>query len=144
MRKNACRVASSRLPRSDTRKAPLKPTLMAQLEATFQGLPTHRIEAVSDAAAAGKLVARFAVAADVAVLLALFGRSWSAGGHAVERSIAVEPLSDTDIEALVGDLIEIAAVRRDLEAGRMVEAVRVTRLEQGSIAVLGRLGRLPS
>jgi len=142
VRLNACRVASSRLPREDTRKAPLKSTLMAQLEATFPALPKHRTEAVAEAAAAGKLVARFAVAADVAVLLALFGRSWTAGGHAVERSIALEPLSDDDVEALVHDLSEIAAARRDLEAGRAVETVRVTRLEQGCIAVLGRLGRI--
>ena len=81
--------------------------------------------------------------AEAAVLLALFGRSWETAGRRIDRSIAVEPLSDEDIEALVVDLAEIAATRKELEAGRLVEAVRITRMERACIAALGRLGRIP-
>jgi len=142
VRKQACRVAASRLPREDTRKAPLQRAMMAALEAQFAAFPAHRAEDVAVAAAEGKLVARHVAPAEAAVLLTLFGRSWQVAGRTLERSIALEPLSDADVIAIINDLGEIAATRRDLEAGRAVEGARITRLEQGTIAVLGRLGRV--
>jgi hypothetical protein len=137
------RVAASRLPRERTRKAPLLRSLLAQLEARFKAFPTHRAAEVAEAAAQGKLAARHATAADVAALLALLGRPWNAAGVPVERALDLAPLEDAEVEALVGDLCALAAVRRDLEAGRTVEAPRMARLEKAALGVLGRLGRVP-
>ena len=144
VRSNALRVAASRLPREDTRKAPIRRSTLGELEARFEGFPTHRVEEVAVAAGDGKLAARHVAPASAAVMLALFGRSWETAGRRIDRSIAIEPLSDEDVEALVVDLAEIAATRKDLEAGRIVEAARITRLERASIAALGRLGRIPA
>ncbi len=131
-RTNACRVAASRLPREATRKAPLRRPFVAQLEARFEEFPMHRVEALAGDVGAGKLAKRNANPADAAVLLALFG-----------PAMGLAPLDDAEVEAAAADLGLIAAVRRDLERGGMVEPARITRLEQASIAVLGRLGRVP-
>lgn len=139
---NATRVAASRLPREATRKAPLLRSLTAHLEARFPGFPTHRAEEVATAAADGKLAARHANAADGAVLLALFGRRWNAGGRDLERIVDLAPLTDEEVEALVVELGSIAGIRKQLEAGQTIDAVRMTRLEQALVAVLGRLGRV--
>lgn len=139
---NAVRVAGSRLPRERTRKAPLVRALTAQLESRFAGFPTHRTEEVAASATAGKLVARHANAADMAVLLALLGRRWNAGGRDIERSVDLGPLTDAEVEELIGELASIAVIRKQLEAGKLVEAAKVTRLEQACVAVLGRLGRV--
>jgi hypothetical protein len=143
VRKHAVQVGASRLPRDDTRKAPLKRAAAEQLEATFPGFPLHRLDEVSTAAGEGKLAARHVKPLEAAVLLALFGRSWQVLGRQLDRSIGIEPLEDEDVEAVVRDLIELAAIRRDLEAGKPVAAAEITRLERATIAVLGRLGRVP-
>nr|MDJ0521563.1 hypothetical protein [Planctomycetota bacterium] len=139
---NATRVAGSRLPRENTRKAPLVRSVTAQMEGRFAGFPTHRVEEVAGAATDGKLVARFANAADTAVLLALFGRRWNAGGRDVERVVDLGPLTDEEIEELVRELSSIAVIRKQLESGKSMEPARITRLEQALVAVLGRLGRV--
>ena len=43
--------------------------------------------------------------------------------------------------ALASALAGLARLRRDLEAGRALEAVDLTRLEHSALAVLGTLGR---
>jgi hypothetical protein len=134
---NACRVAASRLPRESTRKAPIRRRLVAELERRFADLPAHRLEPVAQDVAGGRVASRLANAADAAVLLALFARAQ--GGR---PALDLAPLDAAAIDALIDDLGAIAAVRRDLERGGSVEAARITRLEQASIATLGRLGRL--
>lgn len=139
---NACRVAASRLPRESTRKAPLRRALAEALAAAFPEFPAHRLEPVSRDLAEGRLGTRHANPADVAVALALIGRDAPLGGEALRRAIDLESLTGEDVAALVRDLCQVAAVRRDLERGAAVDAARITRLEQSAIAVLGRLGRL--
>jgi hypothetical protein len=80
---------------------------------------------------------------DAAILLAVFGRRFQAAGHVVERPLALAPLDEDDVAALVEDLAQVASVRRDLEAGGTVDAGRLTRMERACIAALGRLGRVP-
>ncbi len=139
---NGVRVAASRLPRETTRKAPLLRGVTAQLEQRFRGFPSHRVEEISAAASDGKLANRHANASDIAVLLALFGRRWNAGGRDIERMVDLPPLTDEDVEELVRELTTIAAVRKQLESGKLPEAVRMTRLERACVAVLGQLGRI--
>lgn len=134
---NACRVAASRMPREATRKAPLARRFVADLAAAFPDLPVHRLEAVAADAAAARITARHARAADAAALLALLGR-----GPPARRALALDPLDARDVDALIEGLCAVAAVRRDLERAADVEPARITRLEQASVAALGRLGRL--
>jgi hypothetical protein len=144
LRKQPVEVGASRLPREDTRKAPLKRAVFEELEARFPGFPSHRVEEIASAAAGGKLAARHMAPLDAAVVLALFARSWHVLGRDLTRSIRVEPLEDEDVEAVVRELIALAGIRRELEAGRPVAAGDITRLERATIAVLGRLGRVPA
>ena len=144
VRTSAVQVAASRLPRDDTRKAPVRRAALQELETRFPGFPLNRLEEVATAAAEGKLAARHMKPADAAIVLALFARDWQILGRDVDRSIAIEPLEDEDVEQVVRHLIDLAPIRHDLEAGHPVEAARITRLERAAIAILGQLGRVPA
>ncbi|MDA1196278.1 MAG: hypothetical protein O2894_14005, partial [Planctomycetota bacterium] len=137
-------VAARGLPRENTRKAPLVRHVAIQLTQAFPQLPVQRAEEIATATAHAKLAARHLDTGGAAVLVALLGRKWNAGGQPISDALRLTPLSAEEVEALVGELSTIAAVRRDLEAGRTVEAARIARLEHAALAVLARLDRLPA
>lgn len=137
-----CRVAASQVPREKTRKAPVRRDLLLVLEDTFLDFPSHRVDPVATLAADGKLGNKQGTAADAAVLLAVLGRSWRFAGQDIRAAMDLAPLEAGDVEELIGLLGEIAPIRKDLEAGAAVDAVRLTTLERACIGVLGRIGRL--
>jgi hypothetical protein len=134
--------AARALPREATRKAPVKRAVLDALVRAVPGLPAHRLDALAEALARGRLEARRLGAEDAATLLAAFGRDATEGAVRFERAIDLGPLGRGDVEALAGALSTLAALRRDLEAGKALGAADLTRLEQSALAVLGRLGRL--
>ncbi len=142
-KRSTAMVAARGLPRESTRKAPLVRNLTVTLEQAFPQLPMNRVEEIASATAHSKLASRHVDAGGAAVLLALLGRSWSAGGRNLGNALKLDPLSSADVEALVRELCALGAVRRDLEAGRDVSTARLTQLEQAVLAVLGRLGQVP-
>ncbi|MDJ0974591.1 MAG: hypothetical protein QNJ98_09045 [Planctomycetota bacterium] len=138
----ACRVAASQVPREKTRKAPVKRDLLLVLENEFADFPAHRVDDVAQAAADGKLSAKHMRPMDAAALLAVLGRTWRYAGQHIRRALDLEPLTDADIEELIGALAELAVVRRALEGGQAVEPAGIATLERAGVAILGRLGRL--
>lgn len=138
----ALREAAQALPREDTRKAPVRRDLVAALEAALPGFPAGRLEEVVDDVAHGKAGRKRCVPLDAVVLLSVFGRSLLVGGFKGARALRLEPWTDDDVLAACRDLLDLAQVRRDLDAGKGVEAPALTRLERAAVALLGRLGRL--
>lgn len=136
------REAAQALPREDTRKAPVRRDLLAALEAALPGFPAGRLEEVVDDVAHGKAGRKRCVPLDAAVLLAVFGRSLLVGGFKGVRALRLDPWTDDDVLATCRDLLDLSQVRRDLDAGKGVEAPALTRLERAAVALLGRLGRL--
>jgi len=137
-----CQVTASQVPRESTRKAPVKRDFADRLAAEFTDFPVQRLSDVANAAASGKLTAKHYAPWDAAVLLALLGRAWRHGGRDVDRSMALEPLTEADVNELIADLCDFQAVRRELESGAEVPIEHITRMERAGIGVLGRLGRL--
>lgn len=138
----ALRAAALALPREDSRKAPVRKDVVLALEAALPGFPANRLEEVVADVASGKAGRKRCVPLDAAVLLMLFGRTFVVGGFKAERALSLAPWTDDDVRASAADLLEVAAVRRDLEAGRGADAAALTRLERAAVALLGRLGRL--
>lgn len=136
------RMAALELPREKTRKAAVKPALLADLEAEFEGLAASRLKSISSDLGKSRWNPSSLDAMDAAVLLAAFGRDVAYGSLRLERHLDLAPLTSEDLAALVQSLVDVALVRRDLEAGRDVTPEALTRLECGAIAALGRLGRL--
>ncbi len=136
------RVAASQLPREKTRKAPPRADLVHVLEQDFPGFPSHRLDAVATAAADGKLARGNANAADAAALVAVTGRTWRFGGRDFRGALPLADLEPLEVEMLIQELVDVAQVRRDLEAGKAVDPLMHTRLERSSIGILGRLGRV--
>ncbi|MDF1701256.1 MAG: hypothetical protein P1V36_08885 [Planctomycetota bacterium] len=140
--RNTAMVAARGLPREKNRKAPLVRNVTVQLQQQFPQLAMHRVEEIAGAVAHEKLAARHMDAGGAAVLIALLGRRWNAGGRDIPDILKLAPLTEADTDALVEELIQLGAVRRDLESGRDVTPQRITRLEQAAMAILGRLGRV--
>ena len=140
--RNTARVAGRGLPREKSRKAPLVKNVTMQLQQRFPPLPLHRVEEIATAVAQGKLAARHLDAGGAAVLIALLGRGWNAGGRDIPDALKLVPLGEAEVEALVLELATLGEVRRDLEAGRDVPAARMATMEQAAIGILGRLGRV--
>ena len=136
------RMGALELPREKTRKAGLRPALLADLEQEFEDLPAARLGTLSSDLGKSRWSAARLDAMDAAVLLAALGRDVARGAARLERVIDLGPLTDDDVTALAQSLLDVATVRRDLEAGREVLPEALTRLECGAIAALGRLGRL--
>ena len=136
------RVAASQLPREKTRKAPPRADLVHVLEQDFPGFPSHRLDAVSAAAADGKLARANATAADAAALVAVTGRTWRFGGRDFRGALPLADLEPLEVEMLIQELVDVAQIRRDLEAGKPVDPAMHTRLERSSIGILGKLGRV--
>jgi hypothetical protein len=125
------------------RKAPPRKEVLAALERDVPGLPVQRVDRLADEVAAGKVATRALDAPTVALLLALFGRSWTSGSARAERVLALGDWTDEEAVESAKDLLDVGAVRRELEAGKAVDAVGLTRLERAAVALLGRLGRVP-
>jgi hypothetical protein len=142
LRASPARVGASRVPREDTRKAPPRRDFLDALGERFPPLAVQRLDALSTDVAQGKVNARACHPGDAAVLLAVLARTWTHRGMQSPASVDLVPLGEADVEALIGDLAEIAQVRREMEAGRDVAPVDITRLERDAVAVLGRLGRV--
>jgi hypothetical protein len=138
----ALREAARRVPREDSRKAPVRHDVAAALEAALPGFPAGRLEDVLADVATGKAGRKRCVPLDVVVLLMLFGRTFVVGGFKAERALRLDPWTEADVLAAAKDLLEVADVRRDLEGGRGADAAALTRLERATVALLGRLGRL--
>lgn len=136
------RVLASQLPREKTRKAPPKKDLLLLLGQQFEGFPAHRVDDVARVVADGKVSRANTSAADSAALLAVVGRSWRYGGRDIRGALGLEPLDDFDIEGLIQDLCDLAALRRKLELGQDLDGEGWTKLERASVGVLGRVGRL--
>ena len=135
-------VRMGALEREHTRKARVRPAVLAELEREFDGLAAERLQSLSLELGKSRWSAGGLGAMDAAVLLAAFGRDVARGAHRLERHLRLQPLTDEDVAALVRSLVDVALVRRDLEAGRDVDSGALTRLECGAIAALARLGRL--
>jgi hypothetical protein len=136
------RMGALELPREHTRKARVRPAVLAELEREFEGLAAERLQTLSLELGKSRWSAGGLGAMDAAVLLAAFGRDVARKAHRLERHLRLLPLTDEDVAALVRSLIDVALVRRELEAGRDVDSGALTRLECGAIAALARLGRL--
>jgi hypothetical protein len=117
--------------------------VIERLEADFPGLPTHRVDRLLEEAAAGRLAKDRLDAESWAVLLAVLGRSWTVGGTVLEAGLDLRPWDAAATEEAAKDLLDVASVRRDLEAGRPSPPAALTRLERAAIATLGRLSLLP-
>jgi hypothetical protein len=137
------RRAAADLPREAVRKAPVRKEVLSALERDVPGLPSQRVGPVAEDVATGKVAARSLDAGTAALVIALFGRSWSAGPARMDRALALGDWTDEEALETARDLLDVAGVRRDLEAGKAVPAAHLTRLERAAIAVLGRLGRIP-
>ena len=136
------RSAALAVPREDSRKAPVRKDVLAALEAALPGFPGNRVEDVVADVATGKAGRRRCNPLDAVVLLLLFGRTFVVGGYKADRALPLEPWGDEDVLAAARDLLDVAAIRRDLEAGRGADASALTRMERAVVALLGRLGRL--
>jgi hypothetical protein len=139
---NGVRVVAGRLPRESTRKAPLKALVTDALTRAFEGLVAERVDGIASELAAGKLASSRATAADAAIVLALVGRTWEAGGAHLPRTLVVDPLEDREVHALVHDLLTISAARQDLERGATLDRPTAQALERALLGALGRLGRV--
>lgn len=140
--RNTAMVAARGLPREKSRKAPLVKNVTMQLKQMHPELPIHRLEEIATSVAQSKLAARHMDAGGAAVLIALLGRSWNAGGRDIPDILKLQPLSESEVVALVKELVTLGAVRRELEAGREVPAARIAAMEEAAMAILGRLGRV--
>ena len=134
--------AARRLPRQDTRKAPLKKAVLQTLTSQFQGFPGHRVNAVADLLAHGKSDPRLGKPTDALVVIALVGRSWSAAGVDMPPALVLAPLNEIERNALIAELGEVAKARKSLEAGNALDGPHATRMERALVAALGRLGRV--
>jgi hypothetical protein len=141
--RGALKAAAAALPRQDSRKAHLKPELVAALTAELAGLAVARLEDLVEDLVRGKAGRRRANAEDAALLLALFARTFVVGGWKAEPALDVAPLTEAEARSLAGDLVQVADVRRRLEAGAGIDAASLTRLERAAVSALGHLGRLP-
>ena len=141
-RHNACIVAASHLPRMDTRRAPIQPAVVTQLETTFARFATPVLEDVAAHLRSGKSTSKHAHAAAMGVALALVGRTWSAGSSYVARSMVLDPLTEADVHRLIQSLFDIAHARAPLERGQPLPATDRNLLEHALILALGTLGRL--
>ncbi len=142
-KRNSCMTAMTDLPRVNTRKAPVQPAVVSQLEATFEDFATHQLEDVAAGLRTGKLTTKHAAPAAMAVALALAGRTWSAGSNYIARSMVMDPLSEADVHRLIQALLTVAHLRTPLERGQSVSAIDRNTLEHALILALGTLGRLP-
>ena len=141
-RSHPVQAAARRLPRDDTRKAPIKKAVLQTLTAQFEGFPGHRVNAVADLLSQGKADARLGQPTDALVVIALVGRSWSAAGVDMPPALVLAPLNEIDVNALIGELGEVAKTRKLLESGRPIDAPQATRMERALVAALARLGRV--
>ncbi len=137
----ATRRAATELPRASTRKAPLKPRLLDAFAQTFPELALGRASELLAGLLPGKKLPRLGMT-ELAILLAFFGRTWSAAGARGEVLIERGGLDDEGVADLVRDLATLVPLRQKLEGGHEVEAEEITRLECATIAALGRLGRM--
>ncbi len=131
------------IPREKTRKAPVKQALTRALETAWPGLDTTRLGDLGKAVQTGRLKEKDVGLLPAALLLAVFGRTSAPGGFRLERAIDLAPLSDSDVAALVAEVLDVAAGRQALHAAPTIDATTLTRMECGAIAALGKLGRLP-
>jgi hypothetical protein len=136
------KTAALDVPREDSRKAQVRKDVLTALEAALPGFPTGRVEDVVTDVAAGKVGRKRCNPLDAVVLLLVFGRAYVVGGYKAQRALRLEPWTDDDVLAAAHDLLEVAGIRRDLEAGRGADATALTRMERAVVALLGRLGRL--
>ena len=140
--RNTAMVAARGLPREKSRKAPLVKNVTVQLQQLYPQLPMHRVEEIASAVAQSKLAARHMDAGGAAVLVALLGRAWNAGGRDIPDILKLIPLTEDEVSSLVDELVTLGGVRKDLEAGREVPAARIAAMEEAAMAILGRLGRV--
>lgn len=136
------RAAAEALPREASRKAPLRHDVLEALARTLPGVAASRVEDLVEDLVRAKAGRKRCTAADLALLLALFGRAWTAGGFKAEPVLALAPWQAADVEAALGEARTVAEVRQALEGGSGVECAAVARLERALVALLGRLGRL--
>ena len=108
----------------------------------FPGFPSAQLEDLVEDLVTGKAGRRRCTAGDMAVLLALFGRPFTVGGYKATPSLRVAPWAVADVEATIAELLEVASVRKVLDAGRGIDAATLTRFERAAVSLLGRLGRL--
>ncbi len=137
----AVRHAARALPREATRKAPLRARLVEGLADEVPGLPFGSAGDLARDLAAGKRLPRLGPA-EVAVLLALFARTWSIAGARGEAPLPRGTLEDADVEALVADLATVARLEPGLASGQAIPAAEVTRLECAAVGAIGRLARM--
>lgn len=141
-RSHPCQAAARRLPRDDTRKAPLKTAVLQTLTAQFHGMSEHRIDPVADLLAHGKADPRLGRPEDAAIVIALVGRRWNAAGVDMPPALVLAPLSDLDVNTLIADLVTLAGIRRTLESGGAPTAADAARMERACVSALARLGRV--
>lgn len=140
----AARVAAQRVPRESSRKAPIKADVIAALTEAIPGFPGHRVSEVLDAIAAGKPGKTAVKPPDAAVALAVLGRRWPKASGFGERVLPLGALPDEGVVECAVDVLELAAIRAALEAGRDPGPQWDGRFERAAFRLLGRLAPLPA
>ena len=138
------RLAAQRVPRESSRKAPVRREVIAALEAAVPGFPGHRVGDVLETIAAGKPGRDTTKPPDVAVVLAFLGRRWAKAAGFGERVLPLGVLTDEDITSMVGDVVELAAIRGALDQGRDPGPAWDARFEAAAFRLLGRFALLPA
>ena len=137
----AARVVAGRVPHESSRKAPVHREVLAMLGAAVPGFPEHRVTEVLGSIAEGKAPAKTLSPPDVAVVLAVLGRSWPGNKPFGDRVLPLDPWSDEEVLQSVRDVVDLASIRGALDKGRDPGPSWDARFEKAAFGLLGRLAR---